>query len=122
MCWIKQADRDGWMALNYTQNDDFWNKPDCANYPDRDWDDITLSCPPEGRYISTEIFQICNFYIPIWGLKNFLPRLNLESLKPFLLSDNSDEKMENYIIYIAGGVVGVLLLFCIIVFLFLVKF
>ena len=56
------------------------------------------------------------------GLKNFVPRLNLESLKPFLLSDNPDEKMENYIIYIAGGVVGVLLLFCIIVFLFLVKF
>ena len=56
------------------------------------------------------------------GLKNFLPWLNLESLKPFLLSDNSDEKMENYIIYIAGGVVGVLLLFCVIVFLFLVKF
>ena len=67
MCWIKQAGRDGWITLNYIQNGDFWNKPDCANYPDRDWDDITLSCPPEGRYISTEMLQTDNFNIPFWG-------------------------------------------------------
>ena len=67
MCWIKWDERDGWIALDYTQNDDFWNKPDCTNYPDRDWDDITLSCPPESRYISTEMLQTGNFNIPFWG-------------------------------------------------------
>ena len=49
LCWIKEVERDGWIILNYTKNDDFWTKPDCANYPDREWDDIRFSCPLEGK-------------------------------------------------------------------------
>ena len=54
MCWIKRAERDGWITLNYTEGDQFWPKPNCANYPDRDWDSITLSCPAEGN---TYVYQ-----------------------------------------------------------------
>ena len=71
MCWIKRAERDGWITLNYTTGDQFWTKPDCANYPDRDWDNITLSCLPEGNYIN-KILQ--TFSHSNLGLTNFLPQ------------------------------------------------
>ena len=49
MCWIKQAERDGWITLNYTNHLGSWTKPDCGNYPDHTWDSITLSCPLKGN-------------------------------------------------------------------------
>ena len=49
LCWIKRAEREGWITLNHRETDTFWPEPDCANYLDQDWDDIPLSCPPEGN-------------------------------------------------------------------------
>ena len=48
LCWIKRAERDGWITLNHRGTDTFWPKPDCTNYPDHEWDNITLSCPSKG--------------------------------------------------------------------------
>ena len=45
LCWIKQAERDGWITLNYTTADDYLSKPDCANYLDLHWDDIRSAVP-----------------------------------------------------------------------------
>lgn len=41
MCWIKQAQEDGWMHPSFFA---YSQKPDCANYPDREWKDIDLDC------------------------------------------------------------------------------
>ena len=49
MCWIKRAERDMWITLKYTEKGNSFPEPDRANYPDRDWDDITLTCPMEGK-------------------------------------------------------------------------
>ena len=49
MSWIKQAERDGWITLNYTNQLGSWTKPDCGNYPDHTWDSITLSCLLKGN-------------------------------------------------------------------------
>ena len=46
MCWIKDAERDGQIKLNYK-----WNpKPQCVNYPGVHWDNIILICDESGKY------------------------------------------------------------------------
>ena len=65
LCWIKRTEQDGWITLNYTRDGKFWTKPDWANYPDRDWDDITLSCPAEGNFIYQHNIAKLNFRIRI---------------------------------------------------------
>ena len=50
MCWIKQGEEEGWLTLNLTRPHSYWTKPDCENYPDRNWDDITLNCAMEGNF------------------------------------------------------------------------
>ena len=49
ICWIKEAERGGWITLNIPLSDSSWSKPNCANYPDVDWDNIKLSCSVEGN-------------------------------------------------------------------------
>ena len=53
MCWIKQAELDGWITWHTT---DGWGKPDCENYANVEWDDVNLNCTETGSLI--EFFQI----------------------------------------------------------------
>ena len=51
LCWIKEGERHGWITLGRRDNDKFWRKPDCENYPDTDWYNVPLSCPVEGNLV-----------------------------------------------------------------------
>ena len=42
MCWIKQGEQDGWITFS---PDSGSGKPDCENYPDVPWDNLTFICP-----------------------------------------------------------------------------
>ena len=46
MCWMKQAEEDKWLIWNTELS---WDEPDCENYPDADWNDVTLYCPAPGK-------------------------------------------------------------------------
>ena len=49
VCWMKQFERERRITLNYTRAyGHFWPKPECTNYPDHNWDNITFGCPFEG--------------------------------------------------------------------------
>ncbi len=43
LCWVKQAEQDGWLTLDSDSD------PDCANYPDTDWPDVNLQCNTMGK-------------------------------------------------------------------------
>ena len=46
MCWMKQAELDKLIIWNKELS---WGEPDCENYPDVHWDDVTLYCPASGK-------------------------------------------------------------------------
>ena len=57
MCWIKQAERDGWITWHTM---DGWGKPDCENYPTVNWDHILLNCCTSGKCSLKKIaFVVC---------------------------------------------------------------
>ena len=124
MCWIKQAEQYGWITLNYSNHLGSWTKPDCGNYPDHTWDSITLSCPLKGNCLSVStkhyIFSSTLDMEPPESWSNYF--LHTFLIETFIRSGNPDENNENHWVYITGGVTATLLLFCIIIFLFLVKF
>ena len=43
LCWIKQAQKDEQISWHNVK------EPDCTNYPDMDWNNITLDCPTIGE-------------------------------------------------------------------------
>ena len=48
MCWMGDAERDGWIKFNHSRGEFVWGKPKCVNYPGVDWDDLTLNCTESG--------------------------------------------------------------------------
>ena len=40
LCWMKQGEDNGWITFPEERG-----KPDCENYPDVPWDNITNICP-----------------------------------------------------------------------------
>ena len=73
LCWIKEAERDGWITLNFPLPDASWSEPNCANYPDLDWDHITLSCPVKGNFhllLYLQTYSKFSFSTQIWELNS----------------------------------------------------
>ena len=44
MCWVKQAEEEGWITWYKKSSTKPGGKPLCVNYADDDWDDITINC------------------------------------------------------------------------------
>ena len=55
ICWMRDAERDGWIKLNHFRGELVWGKPECVNYPGVIWDDLTLNCTDSGMFSS--LFQ-----------------------------------------------------------------
>ena len=46
MCWLKKEEKEGWIDLDLRYPwGEFYDKPDCVNYPNVHWDDIKILCP-----------------------------------------------------------------------------
>ena len=49
MCWIKQGEQNGKIAVFKQARGITWSKPSCVNYPGFHWDDVTIICPSTGK-------------------------------------------------------------------------
>ena len=48
-CWIKQGEQDGWITFSYKSGEH--GQPDCENYPDVPWDNLTDICSIESKLL-----------------------------------------------------------------------
>ena len=48
ICWVKQGWTDGWISYWFS----YYNRnyPECTNYPNTKWEDITIDCTNQGKY------------------------------------------------------------------------
>ena len=55
LCWLKQGEKDGWITwfvAHYVGKPYMGiHSPDCGNFPNSLWDDISLDCPTDGKFI-----------------------------------------------------------------------
>ena len=49
ICWVKQAEEEGWIVRYKKSPAEPEEKLSCVNYPHDDWSDITINCT--GKYI-----------------------------------------------------------------------
>ena len=67
ICWMRDAERDGWIRFNHSRGEFVWGKPECANYPGVNWDDLTLNCTETGVFslrfqTDFEMLSICEIF------------------------------------------------------------